>query len=453
MTKITSMKRHILQKLQDWKHSKNRKPLILKGVRQCGKTYSLKEFGKSNFRRAFIINFEKQESAHQIFEGDLSTTQILSDLEFYFNNTIDTEQDLLILDEIQNCPRAITSLKYFCEDLPSLAVCAAGSLLGLELTPESFPVGKVDFLSLYPMSFTEFLEALGDSRSVKLLSQININQLEKTISPTAHQHLWERFKWYCITGGLPEVVKLFIEQSSSLFTAFKLAREKQDSLIKGYYADIAKHSGKQNAMHIERVFRAVPTQLAKTQNSQAPRFQFSNIIPGVDRYQRLVGAIDWLSKAGLIIQTPIIDHVELPLKASSKESLFKLYCFDTGILGAMNQLAPKAILNFDFGTYKGYFAENFVAQHLLLAQAQQDFFCWQKDRHEIEFIKTFENKIIPIEVKAGHITRAKSLDKYNELYQPELSIVLSSRMPENDRTLNRAFLPLYAAQLFSRTAK
>jgi len=446
------MKRDIDQKLLHWKDKKNRKPLILHGVRQCGKTYSLHAFGEKNFRQVFLINFEQQPDAHLIFSGELSPKSILNDVSFHFNALIDPAHDLLILDEIQSCPRAITSLKYFYEEMPNFAICAAGSLLGLSLASAAFPVGKVDFLTLRPMHFIEFLEALGDVSAASLLRTEDINQLISNISPAIHKQLWKRFTWYCVTGGLPEVVAVFVKQQGRLFDAFSEAREKQTGLITGYYADIAKHSGKQNAMHIERILDSIPTQLAKSCHAGAKRFQFSQVAPGIDRYQTLSGAIDWLNKANLIIQTPIIQHIEFPLKAFGKERLFKLYCLDVGILGAMSQLPVKTLLDFSFGGYKGFFVENFVAQQLQ-AFTEETFFCWQKERHEIEFIQVIDGEIIPIEVKAGHITRAKSLDRYDAAYQPAYSIVLSGKLPKKDPKQNRLYLPLYTAPCVSHLSK
>ena len=436
------MKRHILRKLQAWQQAEDRNPLILKGVRQCGKTYSLKHFGETCFEHYFIINFERQRSLHTLFAGDLTPHKILEQLSFALKASINPKTDLVIFDEIQACPNALTSLKYFAEDMPELALCAAGSLLGLELTPTSFPVGKVDFLTLRPMSFAEFLLALEDSHSLNILNHF---APDTRLSDLVHQHLWERFKWYLICGGLPEVVKLFVTlHHNNLYEAFQKVRIKQNALIDAYYADIAKHAGKVNAMHIERVFQAVPAQLAKTQNSRAPRFQFTHIIPGIDRYQRLAGAIDWLNKAGLLISIPIINHIEIPLQAYVKPSLFKLYCFDVGILGAMNQLPPETILNFDFGSYKGYFAENYVAQHLML-ETHAGIYCWQQQRSEIEFVKQFKDKIIPIEVKAGAIIKAKSLEKYCNIYQPDTAIILRGT---NTPTTNSQYVtyPLYLVE-------
>jgi hypothetical protein len=432
------MKRLITQQLINWKHKKSRKPLIIKGVRQTGKTYILKEFGGSHFPAVHYVNFEHQQRALSIFANDFDPKRILADLSFLLGTSINSQEDLLIFDEIQACPPALTSLKYFAEDMPELALCCAGSLLGLHLGESSFPVGKVDFLRMHPMCFAEFLEALDEQPALKLLEDCANTYVLSTI---AHEHLWQLFKVYLITGGLPEVVK------ADSYRALTFARNKQTELIYGYYADIAKHSGKVNAMHIDRVWRAVPTQLAQTQNSSVHRFQFKGIIPGIDRYQRLSNVIDWLLAAELIIKVSIVEHVELPLMAYTEESRFKLYLFDVGILGALSDLPPEAILNYDYGTYKGYVAENFVAQEFA-AKGITNLYSWQSNRAEIEFLYQLGNDIIPIEVKSGSVTRNQSLNKYAEKYHPKFRAVFSAKPLNIDSTNRYKQYPLYAAYWF-----
>jgi len=222
------MKRICMSKLEAWKTSKKRKPLILKGVRQAGKTYLLEEFGRTAFKRHHRLNFERQSSIHKIFDGDLNPRRIIDGLQFALQTRIDIEHDLLIFDEIQACPAALTSLKYFCEDLPQLTLCCAGSLLGLHLNEGSFPVGKVDMLHLYPMTFGEFINGIGDDIAADYFHQITA---ESEITDTAHQYLWERLKHYFITGGLPEVVTTFANNKETLFNAFIQVRQKQRELM------------------------------------------------------------------------------------------------------------------------------------------------------------------------------------------------------------------------------
>src|SRR3990167_84843 len=438
------MKRLILQELKHWKNQKNRKPLIIKGVRQTGKTYILKQFGTSEFSTFHYINFELNHQAAHLFKGGFEPKRILHDLSFLLDTSIHEKTDLLIFDEIQACPNALTSLKYFAEQLPELALCCAGSLLGLHLGETSFPVGKVDFFHMRPMCFAEFLEANEDQHSLYFLNQC---QYTDFISDIMHEHVWQQFKIYLVIGGLPEVVQTYLENKNDLYTALTLVRKKQNEIIYGYYADIAKHAGKVNAMHIDRIWRAIPNQLARSQHGSAKRFQFKGIIPGVDRYQRLANVIDWLLTTELIIKIPIIDHVELPLKAYVDESHFKLYLFDVGMLGALLDLSPKAILDYDYGTYKGYFAENFVAQEFT-AKNILHLYSWQKHRSEIEFLYPLEKDIIPIEVKSGWVTRNESLNKYAEKYQPPYRAVFSAQSLHIDLVNHYHRYPLYMAYWF-----
>jgi len=438
------MKRIIVRDLEQWQQKKNRKPLLLLGVRQTGKTWILKEFGKKYFTDVHYLNFEHNKQAHALFEKDFDPKRILNDLSYLLKKTIDTKNELVIFDEIQACPEALTSLKYFAEQMPELTLCCAGSLLGLHLGDSSFPVGKVDILQMHPMCFAEFLEAVGDKKSLELLSHCKLGD---TISDIVHAHLWQQFKNYLIVGGLPEVVKTWLENKENTLLATTLVRQKQNELILGYYADIAKHAGKVNAMHIDRVWRAIPAQLAKTQDGNAKRFQFQNIVPGVDRYQRLANVIDWLIAAKLIIKVPIIEHTESPLSAWVNESCFKLYLFDVGILGALSDLSPAAILDYDYGTYKGYFAENFVAQEFT-AKNISHLYSWQKDRAELEFLYPFHNHILPIEVKSGWVTRNQSLNKYAEKYHPLYRTIFSAKTLHIDQKHHYHQYPLYMAWWF-----
>ena len=268
------VKRHVFSKLKQWKSKAGRKPLVLKGARQVGKTYVLKRFGQEAFHKFHYVNFEEDETLHKIFEENLKPKRILQELSFILDTSVNQENDLLIFDEIQACPRALTSLKYFQEKLPIFAVCAAGSLLGLQLGESAYPVGKVDYLEMFPVSFGEFLQASGGNRYVNILNSVTGNE---PIPEVIHSHLWEQLKLYFIVGGLPEVVQTYVDHRDDLFKALQMVRAKQTDLIKGYIADIAKHSGKQNAMHLERIWKNIPTQLAREQNGSAQKFKFTGI--------------------------------------------------------------------------------------------------------------------------------------------------------------------------------
>lgn len=433
------MKRSFIQLLSSWKSRNDRKPLIIRGARQIGKTYILNEFGKNFFPRYHYFNFEKDGSLAALFDFDLNPKRIINELNFRLNQAIDIEKDLLVFDEIQACPRALSSLKYFNEDLPELALCSAGSLLGIHLNESSFPVGKVDMLSMHPMSFDEFLEANGDERYVGLLQQFSGHPLPESV----HEYLWTQLKIYFIIGGLPEVIKIYLEKKEHCYEALMAAREKQEQLIIAYHADMAKHSGKVNAMHLDRIWNSIPAQLAQSQDGMAHKFKFKDVVPGISKYDRLATAIDWLNSAGLIIKIPICKSGNLPFSAYAKENAFKLLCFDVGILGAISGLSPQVILNYDYGSYKGYFAENFVAQELLLIR--KSVYCWEEGESEVEFLIEEQGKVIPIEVKSGHSTKAKSLQSFRIKYHPPYQMVLSAKNFFFDNARNTYYYPLYMA--------
>jgi predicted AAA+ superfamily ATPase len=431
------MKRKMMGSLVEWKGEKDRKPLILRGVRQCGKTFLLKEFGRSHFPKYHHVNFEKQANLAKIFEPNLDPLRIIDELSIALNTDIDIDKDLVIFDEIQALPTALTSLKYFAEECPQLHLCAAGSLLGIHLNSGSFPVGKVTFRTLHPMSFEEFLWAAGEKKAAEILTA------GPNIPEIAHERLWDKLKRYFVVGGLPEVVGIYCNSETSLFETLAKVREKQDDLLNTYYADISKHSGKVNAMHIDRVFRSVPMQLSRSQDSSTARFRFRGVVPGISHYDRLTGPIDWLENAGLIVKIHITNTAALPFMAHSKENIFKLFLFDVGMLGCMSGLSPKAILDYEYGTYKGYFAENFVAQELLASGFSQ-LFSWEEGKSQLEFLSDFDGKIIPIEVKSGNIVKAKSLAHFQEKYAPPFSIILSGQPLRIDSKQIHRY-PLYLA--------
>lgn len=433
------MKRNITGILHRWKMSANRKPLILRGARQVGKTYILKEFGGAAFPHSHYVNFEKDERLGRIFEQDLKPDRILHELQFYLDRPIDRRLDLVILDEIQRSPRALTSLKYFSEEMPELALCAAGSLLGVALQPDSFPVGKVEFLDMYPLSFDEFLDGVGKDRLAELIRN---HDLTKPFPETAHEQLWGLWKHYLVVGGLPDAVNHYREGKANLYEAVQAVRKVQRDLLEAYLADMAKHSGKSNALHIEKLWRNVPAQLARAQDGSARKFKLREGIPGIRGYERLSGPLDWLECANLLIRVPIIDAVGIPLSGYVTENRFKLYFFDVGLLGAASGIAPATFLNYEFGSYQGYVAENFVAQELRSA-GDKTLYCWQGRTAEVEFLLDRDGDVVPVEVKSGWVTQSKSLKVYTERYHPSRAYILSANNIRRT-TINR-YLPLYTA--------
>ncbi len=440
------MYRSLVEKLQAWKLNKDRKPLILFGARQIGKTYLLNEFGEKFFKNYIYINFEKNPQMAEVFEQDLDPTRIVKELEFKFKKPFNKNEDLLIFDEIQAAPKAITSLKYFCEDMPELALCSAGSLLGIKHGESSFPVGKVDLLNMYPMSFAEFLLACDHKDYHDFLENF---QRDTRLPDFIHEDLFRFWKIYLAVGGLPAVVSSFAENKEDLNLAFNKVRETQESIINIHLADIAKHCGKVNAMHIERVWNNIPNQLSKTQDGSAAKFKFKGVVPNLKGYSQLVGAIDWLLAAGLAIKVPIINHASLPLKAYVEESQFKLLMYDVGILGALASLDPAAIMDYQYGTYKGFFAENFVAQEFAFSSGRVDrLYSWQEAKSEVEFVREIETKVIPLEVKSGHNTRARSIDVFAKKYQSPYKVIFSANKVKIDSESNTHRYPLYMAYKF-----
>lgn len=445
---MLDMKRLVLDKLIEWRNADNRKPLVLNGARQVGKTYLLKEFGKNFYRKLHYLNFEDDESLHKVFEHSLKPQKIIDTLKIDFELDLDIESDLIFFDEIQTCPKALTSLKYFCEDLPQVHIVSAGSLLGIKLGKSGFPVGKIDSLELHPMNFSEFLLALGKKDYFEKIQQLKI---DTEVSEITALKLWELLRWYFIVGGLPEVVEIFVKKHHDLPEALSSVREAQYLLIQAYNSDIAKHSGKVNSMHIEGLFTNAALQLGREENDGAEKFKLKDAIPGIEEYSRLENALNWLIKTGLIIKVPILKQVAIPLKAYIEENKFKLFIFDVGILGALADIKAYSILNYDYGTYKGFFAENFVAQELVAADSRSDrLFCWHGRSSEIEFVRDHEGHIVPLEVKSGTNTKSKSLSVFIEKYQPKLSVKISARKFQFNKVNHRLSLPLYAISSLNR---
>lgn len=434
------MDRALYKELLQWKGSQPRKPLLLKGARQVGKTHLLKTFGQQEFSSYHYINFEEDKKVHSVFEKDFFVTRILDELSLHLNQSIRVENDLLIFDEIQQCPKALTSLKYFCENRPDLAICAAGSLLGVKLT-ESFPVGKVQFLELYPFTFLEFLNAIGDKKSLAILKS-TLNTFE--ISEIAHERLWQRLKDYYFIGGMPEVILAYIKTETPLLEKQRKIRSIQQDLINSYHKDFAKHAGKINAFHIVSVFENIPLQLSKNLDDSVKRYRFKDVLPKKKSFADLQGPIDWLVNANLALKVKICNRAELPLQAFCKDNIFKLYLFDIGLLGCLLDLPVAAILDDRYGIVKGFFSENYVATQLV-ASGIFPLYSWAEQYSEIEFLQHFDGKIVPLEVKAGKKTQAKSLKQFFQKYSPHSAVILSGKPMKIQKDNPLQNLSLYQA--------
>lgn len=434
------MKRYITDDLIIWKEQKNRKPLILKGARQVGKTYILQHLGQEYFKKTHILNFEKNPGLADYFKENLEPSNIIKNISLHLKTDIEIGSDLLVFDEIQTSPRVLTSLKYFAEDMPGLHIVAAGSLLGLTLEDHSFPVGKVDEIEMYPLCFEEFLLAINETLLQELLCD---PKKLNSISPPIHTKLLNLLRQYLVTGGLPEVLNDFVARQDNLFLSMKAVRSRQESIINQYLADISKHSGKINSMHISRIFDSIPAQLSRSLDASVQRFKFKGVVPKVSKYQRLASALDWLVAADLAIKVPIANSGNLPTQAFTRENIFKLFVFDIGILGALGGFDPQSILNYDFGTQKGYLLENFVLQELR-ANKLKKVCAWAEGTSEIEFILQVDGHTIPVEVKAGRSRHAKSLDQFRKKYQPPFTVIISEN--HLSRSNNQFNIPHYAVR-------
>lgn len=442
----SGMERSLMAALQTWQRSESRKPVLLQGARQVGKTYLLEQFGRDHFQSYHRFDFAEEPALRSIFEADLRPERIVRDLGLARDMDIDIEQDLLILDEIQRCPKALAALKYFAEKMPYAFVCGSGSLLGLGLTDDLFPVGKVERLHLYPMTFREFLLGTGYQRLEKARSSAT---LRSPLPEVIHNRLWEHYKYYLITGGLPEVVTTFHQHFDHLSEAFAQTRRLQANLLEDYANDIAKHSGKLKAVRVESVFRSVPIQLAR-ETSGVQKFVFRGVLETGSRYSTLEGPIAWLQKAGLVHKVMISSRAELPFDATANERRFKLYMFDVGLLGAMLELAPRTIFGYDYGHYKGYFAENAVLTELV-ARWHRAPHCWQSGTSEIEFMLDVDGEVVPVEVKAGINTKAKSLSVFRSRFSPRRSVLFTAA-PLAAMAQGCTHLPLYLADRFPEAA-
>lgn len=408
------MRRQIFEHLRCWKQAASRKPLILQGARQVGKTYILKAFGSLEYDNVAYLNFETSPQLHELFSGSLKPPDILKVLSIELSIQITPEKTLIIFDEIQECPGALNSLKYFNESANEYHVCAAGSLLGVTLANnKGFPVGKVDFLHLYPLSFNEFLQAKGEDQLHEYIEQIH------TIEPLPlilHEKLLRFFKEYLYTGGMPEVVMEYITSGD-----FDRIRTVQKSILQAYRLDFAKHALPNVIMKINQVWDVIPSQLAK----ENKKFIYSVIRKGA-RAQEFEIAIQWLAEAGLIYKVYHASTPKLPLSAYASHDIFKIYLVDVGLLGAMAELSAKAIIYGDdiFQEFQGAIAENYVVQELA-RQAYGLFYWTSGGQAEIDFIIQDNDVIYPLEVKSGMSLKKKSLLVYAKKYHPKTQIRIS----------------------------
>ncbi len=424
------MKRSIMNTLRAWKNLPKRKPLILMGARQVGKTFVLKKFGEQEYTNTIYLNFENNPRLCKLFDASLDPKMILKALSIEMNAEILAGKTLLFFDEIQECPNALNSLKYFCENAPEQHIAAAGSLLGVKLAHvKGFPVGKVQFLSLYPLSFLEFLEALNETRLKTFIAELN--SLEP-LPPNLHEKLLMHFKEYLFVGGMPEAVAEYIDSQN-----VSKVREIQTAILNAYSLDFAKHAPKEHIMKINQVWGSIPSQLAK----ENKKFIYSAVREG-GRAKEFEVALQWLMEAGLIYKVPLISTPKIPLSAYTDLNAFKVYLVDVGLLGAMSNLSAKTILHENelFQEFRGAIAENYVAQELI--HSEYALFYWTSEgKAELDFIIEQDDAIYPLEVKSGNSSKKKSLRVYGDTYHPKMLIRSSPMNLKKDGVILNC--PLY----------
>ena len=424
------MERIKMEELVRWKEKPGRKPLILKGARQVGKTWLMKEFGERYFDQTAYVNLDRNSRMRRVFDGDFDVEAILMALNIETGVAIQPERTLIILDEIQEAPRVISALKYFCEDAPEYAIVAAGSLLGVAIHEgASFPVGKVDTMDIHPLNYREFLIAMGERPLADLLMQRKYTLMEAF----AEKYI-RLLKLYLYTGGMPEVVDAYAQRRDIVEV-----RSIQRTILELYEDDFGKHAPKEDLPRIRMVWNAVPLQLAK----ENKKFFFGQVKAGA-RAKDFEKAIQWLTDCGLLTKVYRVEKPAMPLKSYIDFAAFKIYMLDVGLLGALGDLDARAILEESeiFVEFKGALAEQYVLQQLISDTQYTPYYYSVSSHNEIDFVLQREGQVVPLEVKAAENLRSKSLRAYCDKFKPLLAVRTSlSGYREQEWMTN---LPLYA---------
>lgn len=420
------MYREAIKQLEEWKNSINRKPMILRGARQVGKTWLMKEFGKTHYKACAYVSMDENERMKEVFREAFDIERIITSIEIEVGFKIDPEHTLIIFDEVQEIPRALKSLKYFQETAPQYHLIAAGSLLGIAMHEgTSFPVGKVDFCDLYPLTFREFLLACGEAQLLKVLDDNDFEMMR--IFKTKYT---DYLKYYYFVGGMPEVVLDFITRHD-----LKSVRKIQNKLLFAYENDLSKHASGEIVTRIRMLWNSIPTQLAK----ENKKFIYGHVREGA-RAREYEAAITWLMDVGLVYKVNRIKKPDFPLRAYQDFSAFKLFVLDIGLLGAMSRLDAKVILegNRLFEEFKGALTEQYVLQQLTVVP-ENDIYYWSAENSssEVDFVIQTESAIVPIEVKAEENLQAKSLKVFVQKYGMERAVRTSmSDFREQDWMVN-----------------
>jgi len=435
------MKRSAYKHLVEWKNSKKRKPLILQGARQVGKTYLVNMFGNTEYDNYIHLNFEQDLNLHSLFDNDLNPEALINNLSLYIGKKIIPENTLIFFDEIQAAPVVITSLKYFQELAPQFHIISAGSLLGVSVGKKtSFPVGKVNFLTLYPMSFKEYLIAMEEELLVEYISNI---KNPEPLPDAIHNKLLDLLKLYLFLGGMPEVVQDYIDNKD-----IASVRLIQNEILEAYKRDFSKYTSKGQAIKTSEFWNSIPRQLAK----ENKKFKYGDIKKNA-RSSMFEQTIEWLRKAGLINTVYNISIPKLPLSAYADFLKFKIYIHDVGLLAAELNISSELIVSPKniFAEFNGAFIENFIAQELLYHGYNKLFYWTSKSDAEVDFILESNNDIYPVEVKSGLNRNIKSLRSYADKYKPQLILRLSPRnLIQSDDFIN---IPLYAVNLLSKFSR
>lgn len=415
------IQRKILQELQIWKDSVARKPLILQGPRQVGKTWMIKQFGQENFDQVAYFNFEKQPELKQFFEVTKDPARIIGNLTFLAGHSIVPGKTLVIFDEIQECNDALNSLKYFCEEMPDLAIVSAGSLLGVALSRGvSFPVGKVDFLDVTPVTFSEFLQGYDPN----LFSYLDSIDRIEPIPDIFFNALVEKLKIYFISGGMPEAVATMIETRSP-----ENMQQILQNIIRSYQLDFSKYVDNRNIQKINYIWSSLSSQLARENR----KFLYQAVKQGA-RAREYEDALQWLINAGLVYRVFCSTKPGLPVKSYDDLTAFKIYLFDVGILRRLSYLNPLAVTegNRLFTEFKGALTENYILQSLVTQFEEIPRYWKSGNLSEVDFLLQHENEIIPVEVKSDENFRSKSLTFYRKQYMPEISVRFSLKNLRNE---------------------
>ena len=428
------MYRKIMNYLEAWKESKHRKPLILQGARQVGKTYSVLEFGRNNYENVVYFNFETNPKLNETFEENISPDYLVPILSHIAGQTIVKEKTLIIFDEVQLCERALTSLKYFCEDAPDYHIIVAGSLLGVAVNRAefSFPVGKVDMKTMYPMDMEEFMLAMDEAQLVAKIRECF--DTDKPMPAALHDAAMQLYRQYLVVGGMPECVMQFAETKDYI-----LVRHTQDTILASYLNDMSKYNNTNEIKKTRLAYDNITVQLSKKNT----RFQYKLIKKG-GRASEFENAIEWLCLSGIVSKVYKVEQIKKPLENYRDIDAFKIYVSDLGLLCAKKDLAANDILYMveDINDFKGGMAENYVNVQLAINGYKR--YYWESERGaEIDFVIQRNDNLIPIEVKSADKTRAKSLMVYMKTYKPTYAIKLSAKNFAFED--NKKVVPLYAA--------